>query len=140
MKIVKIKVADQPAFFKSRFEAAKRKRAPLEEQWRENYKLLFTSKADEYLAADSPSSTNILTVLSQEEISPTSSRNAEVLMNWVYKNARTLHSQFTANVPSVTLKPTSPEASDVQSTAAVERVLEYAKRRTEIMRDRKSVV
>lgn len=54
------------------------------------------------------------------------SSNAELSMDYVFKNVRFIHAQMSANPPSVVMRPTSSDQDDRRKADAADRVVRYA--------------
>jgi hypothetical protein len=106
-----------------------------EKQWAENERTLFNTRGDNFASAKVQLSFDNFNELGVEGVD-TSGTNYGI--NYAFKNYRLIHSQLSANPPSVIPRPTSPDPSDRRKADAADRLVRYGLRqyRLQEMQDR----
>jgi hypothetical protein len=106
----------------SRLKHAKKKRERFEEQWRNNERTVF------YWNSRNPNSVTLtednLLRLDNDDIGQT--EQTELAINYCWKFLRFIHSQMSANPPSVIARPTSTDPEDHQKADAADRIVRFA--------------
>jgi hypothetical protein len=105
-----------------RLSHAKDHRRPDEVQWDENKRTLYSTRGNGGLDSDVS-----ISFTSDDELGV--SDNPSVAINYAFKNYRFIHSQLSANPPSVVARPTSNDPSDRRKADAADRLIRYAIRK-----------
>ena len=108
---------------KRRFDYADQNRRPLEDQWQRNERAVYGTNG---LTGYSFSVDELLDngPIDTED----GEQSVELNVAYTFKNLRFIHSQLSANPPSVAMKPTSPDQEDRKRADAADRVGRYALR------------
>ena len=107
-----------------RFQHASGARKKLEDQWTDNERSVYGVNG---LAGFSVSVDSILSGEMSDVDAPSDSERLNV--SYTFKNLRFIHSQLSANPPSVAMKPTSSDQEDTKKADAADRVCRYALRK-----------
>ena len=100
-------------------------RKTFEYQWEENERTVFNTKGR-------PSQPNVSVSFESEVqlgISDVDGSNPNVGVNYAFKNTRLIHSQLSANPPTVVTRPTSNDPSDRRKADAADRLIRFAIRK-----------
>lgn len=134
MKIIVWDEAQAKKELSKRLSAAMDARRSYEREWQLNEQTVFSTGllSSTVDAGVSFNSTNELT------IGPVDSASSNVSVNYVMKNLRFIHSQMSANPPSVVPRPTSSDPDDRRKADAADRLVRYALRQYKLqeMQDR----
>lgn len=96
-----------------------------EYQWEENERTIFNTKGR-------PSQPNVSVSFEAEVqlgVADIDSSNPNVGVNYAFKNTRLIHSQLSANPPTVVVRPTSNDPSDRRKADAADRLIRFAIRK-----------
>jgi hypothetical protein len=102
-----------------RWQHAAGARRKLEDQWQDNE---YTVYGDSGLSGFNLASLRTSDDLDSQSPDP----HAQFRVSYVFKNLRFIHSQLSANPPSVAMKPTSSDQEDRRRADAADRVVRYA--------------
>ncbi len=108
---------------KRRFDFAQSGRKPLEWQWEKNESSVY---GPDGLQGFSFSIDELYADLGDDDDADTD--NVDINVSYTFKNLRFIHSQLSANPPSVAMKPTSSDQEDRRRASAADRVGRYALR------------
>lgn len=100
-------------------------RKSYESQWQENESTLFNTRGK-------PSGPGVSVSFESESqlgVSDIDSSNPNVGVNYAFKNTRLIHSQLSANPPTVVTRPTSNDPSDRRKADAADRLIRFAIRK-----------
>lgn len=100
-------------------------RRKYEVQWAENERTLYNTRGDNFASSKVQLSFDNFNELGVEGVD-TSGTNYGI--NYAFKNYRLIHSQLSANPPSVIPRPTSPDPSDRRKADAADRLVRYGMR------------
>ncbi len=111
-----------------RLAYAKQQRKPLDKEWSENDATLFNVSGEKakYTGEFNWSTEQNITDGDPEQT------NADMGINYTFKNFRFIHSQMCANPPSVVPRPTSPDLSDRRKADAADRLIRHGMRQYNI--------
>ena len=102
---------------KKRFTQAQSSRKRLEDQWLENETAVYGSSFH--------SSAQVMDALGSDDSGDGDSDTSRVSVGYTFKNFRFVHSQLSANPPSVAMRPASSDQSDVRKADAADRVIRH---------------
>lgn len=122
-KVIVWSAEQAKAELNKRLAYSKDVRRRFETQWAENERTLFNTRGDNFASSKVQLSFDNFNELGVEGID-TSGTNYGI--NWAFKNYRFIHSQLSANPPSVIPRPTSPDPSDRRKADAADRLVRYA--------------
>jgi hypothetical protein len=121
MKVVSWTPAQASDILRRRLEAAKKNRENFEAQWRANFQLI--NNADSKTLSQSSISFNSLGEVGAGDQDQSSS---SVGTNYAFKFLRFLHSQMSANPPSVSARPATTDSEDRRRADAADRIIRHA--------------
>ena len=101
---------------RKRFTAASSSRKRLEEQWIRNEVTVYGSNFN---------SSAVVMDLMGDSTDLESTDSHDINVAYTFKNLRFIHSQLSANPPSVAMRPTSSDQEDVRKADAADRVVRY---------------
>lgn len=110
---------------KKRLQYAEMARQPQEPQWQENEKTIYTNRGSN----NSPSASVSFETESELGMTDVDGSESDIGANYAFKNLRLIHSQLSANPPSVVARPTSNDLEDRRRADAADRLIRYAVRK-----------
>lgn len=118
-----------------RLRNAKDARRQYERQWEDNYRTVYAARASQ---RNAPLNNASLSFSSAAElgISDIDAGDSDVSVNYVLKDIRLIHSQLSANPPSVIPRPQSNDPSDRHKADSADRIVRYGIRQYK-MQERK---
>jgi len=105
-----------------RLQFAKQARARQERQWEENERILYATRASGIANSDVSVSFDTDGEAASYQADQTS---ADIAINRIMKNVRFIHSQMSANPPTVIARPATPDPSDRAAADAADRLVRY---------------
>lgn len=106
-----------------RLQFAKQARTHQERQWEENERIVYSTRASAAANVDLSISIN---PDSHSDFFPGDlSSAADISINRIMKNLRFIHSQMSANPPTVIARPATPDPNDRASADAADRLVRY---------------
>lgn len=134
MKVVVWDEVKAKAELAKRLQFAMQARRPYEREWEQAEKVAFSAGMLASNQDVSPSFNNT----SDISLGPIDAGVSDVAVNYVLKNLRFIHSQLSANPPSVVPRPTSADPDDRRRADAADRLVRYALRQYKLqeMNDR----
>ena len=105
-----------------RLQFAKQARARQERQWEENERIVYSTRSSSSINSDISVSFETDGEAAAYQADQSS---ADVAINRVMKNVRFIHSQMSANPPTVIARPATPDPSDRAAADAADRLVRY---------------
>lgn len=105
----------------SRLRYAMETKRYLEREWQENERTIFNTRGDGTLGINGELSSYL-----QEGFQEDDSSNPDLGINYAFKNTRFIHSQLSANPPTVVPRPTSSDQEDRRKADAADRLIRHA--------------
>lgn len=105
----------------SRLSYSMQTKVQLERQWQENERTLFNTRGDAAQTYGLNNSSGIADNLYEDD-----TVNPDIGINYAFKNLRFIHSQMSANPPTVVPRPTSNDPEDRRKADAADRLIRYA--------------
>ena len=115
---------------KRRLSDAKRFRAQFESNWEEAERALFNTRGD----TSTPDARYSFESDVELAMNDVDSSNESIGVNYLFKNYRFIHSQLSANPPTVVARPTSSDPDDRRRADAADRLIRHAIR-SELMQE-----
>lgn len=116
------------ARLRDRLTQSKQSRRPFERQWSENYRTVYSTRMSQ---SNSPLNNLSVSFISPAELGITDidAGNTDIAINYVMKDIRLIHSQLSANPPSVIPRPQSNDPSDKHKADGADRLVRYGMRK-----------
>jgi hypothetical protein len=105
-----------------RLQYCREVRKKLEYQWQDAENTLYSTRGNSF----SPDLSISFETEAELGITGIDQSNTNVGVNYTFKNFRLLHSQLSANPPSVVVRPTSADSSDKRKADAADRLIRFA--------------
>lgn len=105
-----------------RLQYCREVRKKLEYQWQDAENTLYSTRGNNF----SPDLSISFETEAELGITGIDQSNTNIGINYAFKNFRFIHSQLSANPPSVVPRPTSADASDKRKADAADRLVRYA--------------